>query len=85
MKTVPVEVVTPERVSLKEEAEFVVIPGSEGELGVLPGHMRLLTLLVPGTMRLQRSGTEKKYTISGGVAFIEPHLVKIFTTLVKPA
>jgi F-type H+-transporting ATPase subunit epsilon len=85
MKTVPVEIVTPERVFLKEDAEFVVIPGYSGELGILPGHARLLALLVSGTMRLQRSGNESKYMISGGVAFIEPHLVKIFTTLIRPA
>ena len=85
MKTVPVEIITPDKVFLKEDAEFVVIPGAAGELGILPGHARLLALLKAGTIRLQRAETERTYAISGGVAFIEPSLVKIFTASITSA
>jgi F-type H+-transporting ATPase subunit epsilon len=84
MKTVPVEIITPEKVFVREDAEFVVIPGADGELGVLPGHARLLAWLKPGTIRLDKSGGGHKYTISGGMVFVEPTLIKIFTTTVQP-
>jgi F-type H+-transporting ATPase subunit epsilon len=83
MKTIPCEIVTPEKVYLREEAEFVVAPGREGELGVLPGHTRLLAQLVPGTLRLVKGKDSRRFSIGAGFIHIEPKSVKIFTPLVK--
>jgi F-type H+-transporting ATPase subunit epsilon len=83
MKTIPCEIITPEKVFLREEAEFIVAPGHEGELGVLPGHTRLLAQLVSGNLRLVKGSENKRFAISAGFIHIEPKSVKIFTPVVK--
>jgi F-type H+-transporting ATPase subunit epsilon len=84
MKTVPCEIVTPEKVMLREEAEFIVAPGYSGELGILPGHTRLLAQLVPGNVRIVKGTVTKGFTISAGFISIEPGSVKIFSPMVRP-
>jgi F-type H+-transporting ATPase subunit epsilon len=84
MKTVPCEIVTPEKVVLREEAEFIVAPGYEGELGILPGHTRLCARLTAGDVRLVKGNETKKFAISAGFISIEPTSVKIFSPLVRP-
>jgi F-type H+-transporting ATPase subunit epsilon len=84
MKTIPCEIVTPEKVYLREEAEFIVAPGSEGELGILPGHARLLAQLKTGKLRLVNGHENKRFSVSAGFIRIDPKSVKIFTPVVKP-
>ncbi|MBN2188777.1 MAG: ATP synthase F1 subunit epsilon [Chitinispirillaceae bacterium] len=84
MKTVPCEILTPEKVMVKEEADFVVAPGLEGELGVLPGHARLFARLASGEVRIVKGPETKKYAINGGFVRIEPAAVKIVTPAIKP-
>ena len=84
MKLTTVEIFTPEHLFLKkEEVEFVVIPGHEGELGILPGHMDLQALLVSGEVRITSENTVKKYEIASGYAQIGAESVKVFTTSAK--
>lgn len=64
------KVVTPERAVLSEEVDQVVLPGSDGELGVLPGHIPLLTKLDIGEMVVTQDGEEEKYLVVGGFAEI---------------
>ena len=52
------EIVTPEGVTYSENVEMVTLPGSEGELGVYPKHVPLLTTLVPGELRVIKGGRE---------------------------
>ena len=62
------EIVTPERLLLSEEVDEVTIPGSEGYLGVLPGHLPLLTMLGIGVLSY-RIGTQKhELAVSNGFA-----------------
>jgi F-type H+-transporting ATPase subunit epsilon len=84
MKTVPCEIVTPEKVYLRQEAEFIVAPGYSGELGILPGHTRLLAQLSPGNVRLVHGHETKKFNIAAGFISIEPTSVKIFTPVIRP-
>ena len=56
------EIVTPDRLLLREEVDEVVVPGSEGELGVLPGHTPLLSTLKVGEL-WYRQGQEKHYLV----------------------
>ena len=84
MKTVPCEIITPEKVYLREDAEFVVAPGYSGELGILPGHTRLLALLSPGNVRLVKGAETKQFIISAGFIYIEPAGIKIFTPVIRP-
>ncbi len=66
--TYPLEVVTPERVIVSEEVSETIAPGSEGYLGVLAGHVPLMTLLVPGEVRamLADGRTTCHIVVSGG-------------------
>jgi len=85
MKKIKVKIITPDRVVLEEEAEFVAIPGHSGELGVLPGHARLFSLLKPGNIRLVNGTETTKLTVSAGMAYIEPELIKILCPVARVA
>lgn len=72
------EVVTPSKAVVSEEAQIVVAPGSEGEFGVLKGHTTFLTSLKLGTLRYKdSSGQERVVFISGGFAEVLPNKVTV--------
>ncbi len=71
------EIVTPERLVLSETVDEVVLPGTEGYLGVLPGHAPLLTSLIPGEVVYKAGGKERFLAVSGGFAEVLPHRVSI--------
>lgn len=83
MKTIQVEIITPEKLFLKDNFEFVVLPGHSGELGILPGHARLFSLLKQGTIRLVHGESNKKVSINTGVAYVEPEKIKVISSLVR--
>ena len=63
------DLVSPERLLLSENAEMVTIPGSEGEMGVMAGHMSLITTLKPGVIDVRIvHGQHDKFFVSGGFA-----------------
>ena len=62
------EIVTPDRLLLSEEVEEVTIPGSEGYLGILPGHLPLLTTLGVGVLSYHQGGKKHSFAVSGGFA-----------------
>jgi F-type H+-transporting ATPase subunit epsilon len=64
--TMHVEVVTAERELYNGEADELIAPGSEGELGILPRHAALLTTLKPGALRIKLNGAEEPLFVSGG-------------------
>ncbi len=83
MAAMQCEIITPEKVFYRDEAEFIVAPGASGELGILPGHTRLMADLKAGVVRLEKGPEKKQFAISGGFIAIEPTAVKIFTPVVK--
>jgi F-type H+-transporting ATPase subunit epsilon len=60
------EIITAERVVYSEDVDVVVAPGTEGELGILPMHAPLMTMLQPGELRVRQGGEEQSVFISGG-------------------
>jgi F-type H+-transporting ATPase subunit epsilon len=67
------ELVTPERVLLSETVEMVVVPGTEGNFGVLPGHAPLISTIRPGTIDIYESQTiTRRIFIVGGIAEVTP-------------
>ncbi len=68
MDSLSVEVITPERVVVSDEAEMVEARGTLGEFGVLPGHIRYLTTIEIGEIRYQKGGNTKILATSGGFA-----------------
>lgn len=68
---------TPEHVSYDDQARFVVVPGTGGDLGVLPDHAPLITLLRAGLVRISRDKTEVAFIISGGLLEVRNNRVTI--------
>lgn len=60
------EIVTAERIVYSEEVDTLVAPGIEGELGILPNHSPLLTVMQPGEIRVDKDGEETYIAVSGG-------------------
>ena len=65
-KNIVVEIVTPERMVYSESADFVVVPGIEGYLGILPLHAPIVSGLNIGVLKVIKEGKESKVAISGG-------------------
>jgi F-type H+-transporting ATPase subunit epsilon len=77
------ELVTPERRVLSEEVVEVRIPGVLGELGVLPGHTPLLTVLGTGPLAYTRDGREHRLALQGGFAEVLPDRVTVLAQLAE--
>lgn len=79
-----VELVTQERKVFEEaEADIVVLPASEGEMGVLPGHAALLTTLGFGELLIRKGDAEERFAIYGGVVDVRPDKVIILADLAE--
>ena len=76
-KKLKVDVVNAEESLFSGEAEFVALPGIEGELGILPGHTPLITLIRPGLVRIRKEGQEgeDEFFVAGGVLEVQPNNV----------
>ena len=66
MATMRLEIVSAERVVYSEDVDILVAPGIDGELGILPRHAPLLTVLRPGEIRVVKDGQESYIAVSGG-------------------
>ena len=77
--SVHVDVVSAEEQIFSGLVEFVVLPGEGGELGILPGHMPLMTRIRPGAVRLKLQGQEREELIfvAGGILEVQPGLVTV--------
>ena len=71
-KRIWLEVVTPTKLELRKEVEYVVAPTVDGVIGVLPGHIRLMTLLTTGILRYKISGEDFYMAVSQGYMEVTP-------------
>ncbi len=71
------EIVTPERLAYSDTVDAVVLPGSEGELGVLPHHAPLVSTLGVGELRIRKDGVEESFAIVGGFLQVRPDKVVV--------
>jgi F-type H+-transporting ATPase subunit epsilon len=71
------EIVTPERLAYSDMVDSVVLPGSEGELGVLPHHAPLVSMLGVGELRIRKGGAEESFAIAGGFLQVRPDRVVV--------
>jgi F-type H+-transporting ATPase subunit epsilon len=86
MATLRLEIVTPETTAYSEDVEMVTLPGSEGELGVYPNHVPLLTTLNPGELRVLKDGKETFLAIGEGFVEITGSTVSVLTDMaLEPA
>ncbi|HEV7604831.1 MAG: F-type H+-transporting ATPase subunit epsilon [Chloroflexota bacterium] len=71
------EIVTPERLAYSDTVDAVNLPGIEGELGVLPHHAPLVSMLGVGELRIRKGGTEESFAIVGGFLQVRPDRVVV--------
>jgi F-type H+-transporting ATPase subunit epsilon len=71
------EIVTPERLAYSDTVDSVQLPGSEGELGVLPHHAPLVSTLGVGELRIRKGGAEESFAIVGGFLQVRPDKVVV--------
>ena len=74
---IKLEIVTPERLVFDETVDGVTLPGSEGELGVLPNHAPLVSTLGIGELRIRTGGSEDFFAIVGGFVQVLPDKVVV--------
>ena len=79
MATIKVDVVSAEESIFSGDAELVSLPGKSGELGTLPGHVPLITLIRPGFVRIHLPGKKEveQVFVAGGVLEVQPDLVTV--------
>ena len=75
--SIQLEIVTPERLAYSDTVDAVVLPGSEGELGVLPHHAPLVSMLGVGELRIRKGGQEESFAIVGGFLQVRPDKVVV--------
>ena len=81
MATLKLEIVTPEAKIYSEDVSMVSLPGSEGELGVYPKHVPLLTTLKPGELRVLKDGRETAMAVGEGFVEIKTDAVSVLTDM----
>ncbi|MGH7340734.1 MAG: F0F1 ATP synthase subunit epsilon [Candidatus Rokuibacteriota bacterium] len=80
---IKLEIVSPERRAFTDEVDMVVVPGIDGELGILPHHTRLISALGTGELRIRKAGTEQILFISGGFVEVRPDKVIVMADLAE--
>lgn len=75
------EIVTPEKRTFSDLVDLVVIPGVEGEMGVLENHAALVTTLAPGELRYAKGGEEHELAVGEGIVEITGTSVSVLTDL----
>jgi len=78
MSVIHIDVVSAEESIFAGEAEFVVLPGEAGELGIYPRHMPLITRIKPGVVRIRMpGGAEEHVFVAGGILEVQPQIVTV--------
>jgi F-type H+-transporting ATPase subunit epsilon len=71
------EIVTPERLAYSEDVDMVLVPGIDGELGILPHHTPLVSILGVGELKIRKDGDEESFAIVGGFLQVRPDKVVV--------
>jgi F-type H+-transporting ATPase subunit epsilon len=77
MATLHVEIATPEKLVVDRQADYVKIPGKDGEMGILPGHAALLSELGKGELAVTTNGKTESFTIAGGYVEVRDNQVRV--------
>jgi len=79
------EIVTPEKIIVSQEVDSVVAPGTDGEFGVLPGHIHFLTGIVPGELRYNTGAGKESMAVTTGFAEVSNDKVSILVDAAEKA
>ena len=75
------EIVTPQALVYSEDVHMVTLPAAEGEMGVYPGHVRLITQIVPGEIIVTKDGADSALAVGEGLIEVTPTRVSILTDM----
>ena len=75
--TIRCEIVSQDRAVFQGDVDIVVLPGTDGEFGVLPHHAPVLTTLKYGVIKVRRGDKEDLFTVAGGVVEVQPDIVTV--------
>jgi F-type H+-transporting ATPase subunit epsilon len=75
--TIRCEIVSQDRTVFQGDVDIVVLPGMAGEMGILPHHAPVLTLLKYGVIKIRYQGREELFSVAGGMAEVQPDIVTI--------
>ena len=84
-KTLRLQIVTPEGQAYSEDVEMVTMPGIEGQFGVYPDHIRLMTVMVPGELIVRKGGRDDFLAVGGGLIEVAADRVDIVTDMAVAA
>lgn len=82
--TIRLEIVTPEGKSYSEEVEMVTLPAVDGQIGILPQHVRLMTQMVPGELIVHKNGQDNFLAVGEGLIEVTGNHVAIVTNMAIP-
>jgi F-type H+-transporting ATPase subunit epsilon len=71
------EIVSQDRMVFEGDADMVLVPGSQGEMGILPNHAPLLSTLKYGVLRVRIKDREELFTVAGGIVEVQPDLITV--------
>lgn len=80
-----VDILTPERIVMQTQADSVVVPAADGELGILQNHAPLLAELQPGNIRLKHGAETELFAVSGGFVEVNHNKVSVFAETAEMA
>jgi F-type H+-transporting ATPase subunit epsilon len=81
MATLKLEIVTPEAKTYSEDVDMVTLPGVEGEMGIYPNHVPLMTQIVPGEVAVRKGGQDYHLAVGEGFVEITGERVAILTDM----
>ena len=84
-KTLNLQIVTPEGTVYSEDVEMVGLRSTEGQIGILPNHIRLMTQMVPGEMIVRKDGQTKVLAVGEGLVEVSHDRVAILTDMAVAA
>jgi F-type H+-transporting ATPase subunit epsilon len=84
-KTLKLQIVTPEATVYSDDVDMVTLPAVEGQIGILPNHVRLMTQMVPGEMIVRKGGQPVFLAVGGGLVEVTGESVSILTDLAVAA
>jgi F-type H+-transporting ATPase subunit epsilon len=83
--SVRVDIVTAERLVFSEDADIVMVPGVEGEMGILPHHEPIMTMIKPGEILVRKGTEEYSLAVSGGFLEVTPDRITILADAAERA
>jgi F-type H+-transporting ATPase subunit epsilon len=81
MATLRLEIVTPEKLAYSDDVDSVVLPAIEGEIGVLPQHIPLMTMIKPGELVVKKGHEQKFLAVGEGFVTVNQTSVKVLTDM----